>query len=402
MIIELIVAMCLGIAIGTATGLFPGIHINLVAAILLSISPILLAIFPPIALVVFIVSLTTTHIFVDFIPSIVLGAPNEDNFLSVLPGHKLLLEGNGHSAILISIYGALTGILVLYFFTPIFIIFLPSVYPYFERIMWIILILSSGYLIYSEKNKKLLATVVFLLAGFLGIASLNLNLKEPLLPLLTGLFGGSSLIISIKEKTKIPIQNISNTNDAQLSKNSFFKTTFSSIIASPLPAFLPGMGSSQAALIGSQIQEKITEKEFLFLIGIIGTVVTGLSFITFYSIEKARTGSAVAISKLIPNLSFSELLIIITSLTISSLLAFIVTLNLSKIILKKINKINYSNLSFFILLILISIVLFFSSFLGFLVFITGTFLGVFCILSNIKRIHLMGCLLVPTILFYVL
>jgi len=96
-ILELILALFLGILAGTFTGLSPGIHINLVSTILVSSLPFL-SFLPLISLVVFIVSMSITHTFIDFIPSIYFGAPEEDNFLSVLPGHKMLNQGKAHEA----------------------------------------------------------------------------------------------------------------------------------------------------------------------------------------------------------------------------------------------------------------------------------------------------------------
>ncbi|MDD5193468.1 MAG: tripartite tricarboxylate transporter permease [Candidatus Nanoarchaeia archaeon] len=405
MIIELIIALILGIIIGIITGLIPGIHINLVSTFLLSISPILLTIFPAIALVIFIVSLSITHTFIDFIPSIYLGAPNEDNFLSVLPGHKLLLQGQGHKAIILTSLGCLSGVLLLLILAPLFTITLPIIYPYIQRIMYIILILASLFLIITEKgmNKKILALFIFILSGFLGLAVLhNPIIKEPLLPLLTGLFGVSSLIISIKQKTIIPNQQINNFNNIGFSKISFLKTMFASMISSPLPSFLPGMGSSQAALIGTEIQGESNEKEFLFLVSSINLIVMGFSFLALYAINKTRTGSAVAIQKLIPNLSLNNLLLILTTITLTGIFAFFISIKISKIFAKNINRINYSKISVIILITLTLVSFVFSGWLGLLVLIISASLGIFAILTGVKRIILMGCLLIPTILFYIL
>ena len=93
MLIE-ITALALGIIIGTLTGLFPGIHINLVIVFLSTLLSYNLGI-PILSLIIFIVSLSVTHTFLDFIPGIFLGCPDEDTALSVLPGHQMLKEGKG-------------------------------------------------------------------------------------------------------------------------------------------------------------------------------------------------------------------------------------------------------------------------------------------------------------------
>jgi len=271
MILALLAALLLGVASGTLTGIIPGIHINLVAIILLGFSAFLLNIFSPLILIIFITAMAITHTFVDFIPSIFLGAPDEDSVLSILPGHNLLLKGHAYVGVILTLYGSATALLIILIFTPVFIYLLPIIYPYILRIMPIILILVSAHLIFLEKNKKLWALIIFILAGLLGITTLNLPIKEPLLPLLTGLFGASNLIISIKHKTKIPEQKIFKIKTIRLNKKSFAKSTLASIIAAPFTAFLPGLGASQAAVIGSEITE-LNQKEFLFLLGAINTI----------------------------------------------------------------------------------------------------------------------------------
>jgi len=401
MLLYLIFALLLGILAGTITGLIPGIHINLIAIILLGFSASLLKIISPLTLIIFITAMAITHTFVDFIPSIFLGAPDEDSVLSVLPGHKLLLKGHAYIGIILTLYGSVTALIIILIFTPIFIYLLPIIYPYILRIMPIILILVSGYLIFSEKKRRTWALTIFLLAGFLGIATLNLPVKEPLLPLLTGLFGASNLIVSIKQKTKIPKQKIFKLKQIKLRKKSFAKSILASIIAAPFTAFLPGLGASQAAVIGSEVTE-LNQKEFLFLLGAINTIVMGLSFITLYTINKTRTGAVVAISKLFPELSLINLFYIITTIIIAGIISFFITILIARQIAKHIHKIHYSKLSLAILLILIFFTIYFTGIIGFLIFIISTSLGISTILLGIRRMHLMGALLVPTILFYII
>src|SRR3989304_8704378 len=99
MLIEIFIFLFFGILAGTFTGLFPGIHINLVGASLVALSTSILSPLNPMYLVTFIASMAITHTFLDFIPSIFLGCPNTDTELTILPGHELLKEANGYGAI---------------------------------------------------------------------------------------------------------------------------------------------------------------------------------------------------------------------------------------------------------------------------------------------------------------
>ncbi len=403
MIFYIILAFLLGILAGTFTGLTPGVHINLVSVLLLSFSA-LISNFSPLVIVVFIVSMSITHTFLDFIPSIFLGAPDEDTVLSILPGHEYLLQGKAYEAVILTLFGSFAAIFFVLAITLPTILFLGDIYPYIQNIMPFILLIASGFLIYFEKTSKLWAIIIFLLAGFLGISAFNLPLKEPFLPLLTGLFGASSLTTSIMKKQKIPKQQIIKMREIkkQLKNKSLARALFASFVASPLCCFLPGLGSGQAAVIGSEIIGDLDRKEFLVLLGSINTVVMGFSFITLYAIQRTRTGSAVAISKLIPELSLSNLYVILAAIFFSGIIASFLTIFLAKFFSRKISKFNYNKLSLAILMLLSIIVFMFSGVLGFLVFLVSTFLGLTCIFLGIKRIHLMGCLLIPVILFYLL
>jgi putative membrane protein len=385
-----ILSLITGISLGVITGLIPGLHINLIVLLL----P--LTLLSPSNLIILIVAMAITHSFLDFIPSIFLGAPDEDTGLSVLPGHSLLNKGLGYLAIIHTLYGSCLGILIIIISTPLFIFLLPKILPYLKNRIFLILISTSFYLIIKEKNSKLIAVIVFLISGFLGISTLNLNLNNSLLPLLTGLFGSSSLITSIIKNKNLPKQKI---GKVKIKFKSLIKSSLSSFLSAPLCTFLPSLGASQAAVIGSDIIEEKNHKNFLILLGSINTIVLGLSFITIYSINETRTGTSVAISK-ITNLNFNHLILILITILISGILSFFITIKISKIVAKNITKLPYKLLSLITLLLLTLLVTTFSGLPGLLIFITSTFTGLTAILTGIRRTHLMGSLMLPSILLY--
>src|SRR3989338_6024657 len=237
---ELVLALLLGVVIGTLTGLAPGIHVNLIAAFLVASLDKFHSV-PAIALVSFIASLSITHIVVDFIPSIFLGAPEEDSFLAILPGHQMLREGHGFSAVVYACYGALIAGPVLVPATPLYIYFLPALSPLLKTALPFILIFISCYLILREE-RPVISFLIFSLAGLLVLLTFNLPVKEPLMPLLTGLFGISSLLVASKNKEKIKKQTIVPIRKIYLSRKELIRTFSAASIAAPLCSFLPGIG----------------------------------------------------------------------------------------------------------------------------------------------------------------
>jgi len=280
MIFELIIALILGILAGTLTGLFPGIHINLVAAGLLAlVGGAYFSGIAPIVLVVFIVSMAITHTFIDFIPSIFLGAPEEDSFLAVLPGHQLLREGKGYEAVVFTLFGSLAALPIVLIFSLLFVWLLPLIFDFSRGVIPYVLLFVSLYLIFREED-WINAGVVFGLAGFLGLFSFNLPVREPLLPLLTGLFGVSALVVSLKARITIPKQKIVSLRKLKFPRKRLFRTSLAAAIAAPLSSFLPGIGAGHAAVIGSELMGNFgsDRRGFLFLVGAINTIVMALFY----------------------------------------------------------------------------------------------------------------------------
>ncbi len=398
MILELFLAFVCGLVAGIFTGLAPGIHINLVAALLVSLLPRFSSI-SPLAAVIFIVVMTVTHVFLDFIPSVFLGVPEEDTFLAILPSHELTLQGRGYEAVMLLMYGSLCGVLILLLATPLYLLFLPTLYTFLKTTMPYLLLAISCYIILREVQVTK-AFVVFMLAGFLGLITFSLPVREPLTPLLTGLFGIAALLGSLKETIPKKEQVILPLKEKIISRYEYIKAMTAALIAAPLCSFLPGIGSGHAATIGAEIvpQER---KGFLVLIGAISMSVATLSFVTLYVLDRTRSGSAAAIQKILPVLTMHHLLIILIVCILAALISFFLALSFAKLTIRVMKKIPYTTITKGVLLMLMSISFLVSGWLGLLVTITGTTLGLYCMIAGVKRIQLMGALIVPTILYYV-
>ena len=394
MILEIILSGLAGLILGVLTGLTPGIHNNTVNTILIVLIPTLSI--KPLVAIIFVVVLAITHTIIDFIPSVFASATDGDSALGVLPGHEMLKNGEGIQAVVCSVIGSIITIPIILLIIIPFIITIPIIINQVKTAIPFILIFVSLYSIIREKYIWT-GFSVWMFAGFLGYAALNLPITEPLLPLLSGLFGGSGLVLSILQKTKIPKQK--KFRKIKFEKGEIKKAVFGAVISAPLCSFLPAIGSGQAATIGSEIFTQ-TRRGFLIMLGAINSIVMTLSFATLYSINKTRTGAAAAIKSIIGSPKTEDIIIILIAAIISIAIASIISIKLSKIIANSINKINYQILSGLMLSILLIFIFIFTNLLGLIVFITGTALGIFTIQSGIRRINLMGCLMLPTILFY--
>ncbi|MAF36477.1 hypothetical protein CL622_05165 [archaeon] len=394
MLLAITIAILAGIVAGTITGMTPGIHINLVALILLSL--VQATNLNPLYAIMFILVMATTHTFIDFIPSVFLGAPDPSTVLSVLPGHKLLFEGKGFEAIMISVYGSIIGLLAIIFLTPFIIKAIPPLYNIIERFIPYILVLAV-ILIISKERSKTIAILIFLMSGCLGLGVLNINLSQPLFPLLSGLFGTSGLLLSLKDNVKLPKQKFTypKINNYQ------YKVLGSGFIASLLTGFLPGLGAAQAAIIGSSVLKKTKPTDFIFLTGTINTMVMIIGLIAFITINKTRNGAIVVISKLIPSLNIDTTLLLIGTVLVAGGISSFLAILLAKHFTKIIQHVNYRLLCISIILFITFLVFILTSWLGLFVLLVSTATGILPPLLGVQRNNLMGCLIIPVTLFFI-
>ncbi len=398
MIAEILIAISIGILAGIFTGLIPGIHTNLISILILSLSPLLLQFTTPIILSIFIVSMAITHTILNAIPAIYLGAPESgENALCVLPGHRMLLKGKAYEALTLTVIGSVLALAVGIIISPVIIKILPLIYEKIQPFIGYILILTSIFLIFRDK-KKLWALIIFLLAGSFGLGVLNLNIKNPLFPLLSSLFGISGILISLKDKVKIPKQKI--THPKVFSKQTL-KALTSGTIVGTFATMMPGLGPAQAAIIGSQLT-KLKDRGFLILVGALDTLGMVMSFIALYSINKARNGAVIVIGKLMELTAPKNLVLFLGVALVVGIISTFLCLKIARLCSKHITKINYQKLSIAIILLIVVMTIFLSSPLGLLVLIVGSFLGMLPPLLGIGRNHLMGCLILPIILFFLL
>jgi putative membrane protein len=393
MFFQIIVSIVLGVFLGVITGLIPGIHVNLVTVLLVSIYPKLIGYFSTIQIVCAILSLAVTHSFLDTIPSTFLGTPEEDTALSILPAHKLLLEGKGYEAVMLTVFGSYFGLIFSLLLIPILFQILVPIYSVISAYIGQILVAIALTLIFKE-NKKILAGVLFLISGILGTLVFRLEIEQVLFPLFTGLFGTSTLILSLHNKTNIPSQTFEITTKIKANKEIIL-----SVIIGWVASFLPGLGSSQAAVFGSWFS-KGNSRNFLVMIGGLSTVNMVLSILTLFLLGKARNGAVVGISELI-SLDVKSFVLLICVILITGGISVGLSIYLVKKFAKLVTKIKYAYLCLCILGFIIILVGIITKSIGMFILIVSTCLGIIPQLKGVSRSQLMGCLLIPVIIHFI-
>lgn len=403
MFIELLIAILIGILAGIITGLTPGIHINLISVLVISSSALLFNIAQPITIACAIIAMAITHTFLDSIPGIYLGAPDASQALNVLPGHRLLLKGLGHNALTYTLIGSLGALLLSLLLFPLFLKGMSFIYPLVKSYIGYALIVIMAYMILKEKTKtkKFRAFLIFTLAGTLGLIVLNLpQLNQPLFPLLSGLFGFSILLTSLHQKTVIPGQK--HNTRLTITKKNTIKSISAATGVGFIAAFLPGFGSSQAAIVATNIVGDIGDEGFLSLVGGINTANMLISIATVYTLDKARNGAIITVNKLIGLVSLHSAIIFLITALIAGGIATILALKISKVFAKLITKVNYAKIILTILIFITILTFIFDNYLGLIILTTSTALGILTSNLGVGKNHLMGCLILPVILFFTL
>jgi len=401
LLLTILLLAAAGVGIGLFAGIVPGMHINTLIPLLLSF--VFLFGLQPQEIAVLIVATGISEIFFNFIPSIFLGAPEADTALSVLPGHRLLIEGRGYEAIKLTVIGGIGALIASLLVIFVFASGFQFVYELSRPYIHFAIIAVVCFMILSEKKlRKILASILILgLSGLLGIFVLESSLlpqQQTLLPVLSGLFGLSILIISISERSSIPEQT--NSTDVKISTKEILRAIILGSVAGIVVGFLPAIGISEAATIVQYAGGTGEARSFLVTISGINVGNEVFSLMSLYLVGNPRSGASVAIQSVMNELTFYDVILLVGVICLAAGAAAVLTLWLGKKLPRLLARINYKKLTLSVIIFLVAMVFAMTGFLGLLVLVTSTSIGILCNYLEIRRSHCMGCLLIPTILFF--
>ncbi len=380
-------SLFLGVFAGTVTGLIPGVHINMVSGLLIanlnyfSVDYFLLS--------VFIISMSITHTFLDSVPSILLGVPDESTVFNILPGHRMVLDGKGLLAIKYTLFGSFFGLIVTVLLSFILVFIIKQVYSIVRFLIPYLLLIIVFVLLLKYKHNLLINSFLFVVSGLVGFFVLNLDFNNPLFHIFSGMFGLSNLLFSLSSN-RIPVQ----TKHKFSVDSSHKKASFIAVIMGVFAGFLPGLGNSQSTAIGMGFIKNKNPENVLTFTGTLNTVNMITSLMTFYAINKARNGSIVALKKLI-TLNMNSFILLILSSVVAGSIAVFLSVFLSHYFIKLLNKLNYRYIVIFIILLIVVLSLVFDGLKGFFVLLLTMNIGFIATKLNAQKSFLMGVLILP-------
>ncbi|MDR0911650.1 MAG: tripartite tricarboxylate transporter permease [Methanobrevibacter sp.] len=409
--LDLIAACFLGILCGAFTGFVPGIHVNTAGAIVFASSTFLLGFTSPEFLCIFLMTMSIAHAMIEFVPSMLLGVPDEATALSILPGHKMVLEGRSKEAIRIVSIGGFGAIIVTIILLPLFAILLPPIHEIIKPYTWIILLVVSLYMIYRLSKGKLgfiWSLFLFILSGILGWTVFQTPISSglSLMCSFTGLFGISTMLFSLNENSIIPHQN--RFYDLKLDKD-MLKGIFAGGTTGAILGFLPGFGPAQGSVLAQEItggSENDNVKGFLTAISGLNTSDTLFSLYCIYLIGNPRSGIAVYISYFIETFTISHLMIFTLSSLVAVSISLIICLKLGDVFTQIMEKLDYKKMSISVIILMIVILYIFAYIYNApipyltLMLITSTALGLLPHYLDVSKSQLMGVLILPAMIIY--
>jgi len=402
--LDLIIYCILGVACGTFTGLVPGIHVNTAAPMALSLSKS--AYLDPLLASVFICSMSITHTFIDFIPATVLGIPDPDMSLTVLPAHSMVLAGRGWEAISLSGIASLLSVIIIVLSMPVLMPSIKCVYPLISSSTLPILVIFSSVtiLIHRGYKRKLMAAFAFGLSGFFGYVVLNDNVlfSDPLMPVFSGMFGLSSLLLGFMGGGNMPKQVMD--NSFFLSKAKIFSASLKGTLSGILVSTVPGIGASQATILSNVFSKGDGEegkRQFIVSCCSINTSNAFFAIMVLYLFGKARNGALICVQEILDTMMYSEFEVLLAVSIVTSFLAFFSLNIFGRLALDHVFKINYSYLCIFGIFFQLMIVLVLTGLAGLLLCAVATAVGILPPSLNINRSTLMGFLMIPVMTYYI-
>ncbi|MBU6998879.1 MAG: tripartite tricarboxylate transporter permease [Theionarchaea archaeon] len=389
-----LVSMCgAGICLGVITGLTPGLHVNtlLPFIVLLPVSGSMSA--------VLIFSLAVTHTFLDFIPSTLFGVPDEDTALSILPAHRLLLQGRGYEAIKLTVVGSLGSLMLSCSLAPLMIVLIPPLHATISPYLAYILLGFVAIMIGSEKSLLRISAsgAVFIISGLYGYIALNspwIGNDLVLFPMFCGLFGISTLLMSATCSTRLPLQSFD--TRIHLSRLQIMLNVVKGAGAGMLVSLFPGIGPAHATAV---ISMKSSPRTFLVAVSGVNTANAVYALIGMYTIGKARSG-AVAVIQGLTEVNNAMLVQLLSCGLLAAGVASVAALMVAQQMLKLISAVDYTAVTAGTCCILVVLVCAMTGVKGIALMAVGCSIGLLPPLLGIRRSHCMGVLLFPILLHY--
>ena len=452
LLVSIVVSSTAGFALGFVTGLVPGLHVNNVAAAVVAYAGCILGCFtaiggllgcdvPGLLISCFLVSALVSHSFSEAVPNTFVGIPASDA-VSVLPAHRLAKAGLGWLAIRSSMDGSMAGVLLAtVMIVPVCLCMGPwiGIYSALKTVMGFLIILFSAVLVLSDRGSNdpisdgigdkarvaMIASGIFMISGLLGIVVLESDYfcsnlsplpfgSEPipssslLLPLFAGLFGVPTLLLSLSQEDGAYVEM---GRGIKLSPGRYRSESLLTIFGGLLVGWIPGMTSGSSATLCAIIARKPlgegcgvdASRRFIWLYSAISSAGAVLSIGALFVILRARSGVMDAVTMFLGAIDpfdgeMCDLVApcaLLLSMMLSAIASHSLMQSMRSILKRGARHLLSKRLTIVCILFICVLAAALTGFRGMLLMFAACSLGLLPPRLGVRRIHLMGCLLVP-------
>ncbi|HEX7393085.1 MAG TPA: tripartite tricarboxylate transporter permease [Thermoplasmata archaeon] len=446
-----------GTLVGFGAGLVPGFHMNNIAAGLCAYAGLALALFGSLASATgsdqaglltccFVCAAMVSHLFSETITSAYVGIPAEDT-VSVLPAHRLAKAGLGSVAVKVAADGCLAGlVLSLLVLFPLCAVMAPPVdlYGRLKSVMAFMVLAFSVVLVATEGfpslkvarrvrdalRRMLAGASFFVLAGLIGVIVLMTNfyacaipdmpwIDEPfvaksslLLPMFAGLFGIPGLLLSFGSRSVLDIAS-----DAAVGKGfgPGLREAATALLGGVIVGWMPGMTSGSAVTLCSPAVSELSSRDdvheslrFIWLYSAVSAAGAVFAVGALFVISRARSGTMDAVRYFVggesPQGSWHEsapiMAAILLAMVMAAVISHFILLSCDSRLTRMRRALCSDRLAMISLVFVVSLSIGLTGTRGAMLLVACTALGLLPPLLGVRRIQLMGCLLVPVELLF--
>jgi putative membrane protein len=385
-----------GVALGTVSGLVPGIHANAFALLLAATAPTLSG--PSAGVAVAVLAAGVTHTFLDVVPALALGVPDAAMAAGSLPGHRLVLGGRGREALRLSALGSGGALLcALPVAVPLTALvrrhesLLSTSLPFLLVGVFVLLVLAE-----RRPWRMVAAAFLVLLSGALGLATLDrpfdgfVAVGGVLTPLFGGLFG-VPVLVDAARGSGVPTQD---GVELATRPSAVGRAAVAGVAGGGLVGYLPGVSAGVAATLALPFAgREDPDRTYVVATSGANTATAVFALFSLVALDAPRTGVTVALRAVGP----PPLATLLTVTVVAGVVSAVLVPVLGDRYLAAAGQVGPRTTSLVACGLLCLLSGLFAGVGGVVVLAAAGVVGLLPVRLGVRRVHLMGVLAVPLV-----
>jgi putative membrane protein len=381
-----------GVALGTLSGLVPGLHVNTLALLLAATAADLPG--PPRLVGAAVLAAGVVHSFLDAVPALALGVPDPAAAATALPGHRLVLAGRGREAVRLAALGSAGAVALAAPLAPLVTWVMVRLYPMLVDHLSLVLGAVAALLVVAERTWVARAGGLLALgaSGALGLVALDAGYGgltgDPLAPLFAGLFGAPVLLRAARG-SGIPEQD-----DATVltSRRGVGAAALAGTLGGAAVGYVPGVSGAVAAVGALAALPRAGDRAYVVATSGTDTANAVFALFALVALGSPRTGVLVALERAGSPLNLPLLL---GAVVVAAAAGAALVLTVGDRYLAFVAARDPARLSAAVVAGLVGFALLLAGPRGLLAFLVAAAIGLLPARLGARRVHLMGVLIVP-------